>query len=194
MVEEFKNILSVDDCNKLIEMSKDKLFAATVLGPGVKDYRTAENTWITEKNELTDKIKNIVYQKTNLPIENQENIHVVKYNTGGEYKVHHDFLHPNTDYFEYHIKRGGQRRYSCLFYLNDNFLGGETYFPKIEYKVNPALGKLVVWKNLNDDLSLNYDSLHAGLPVLSGEKWICIVWVRVGVFMEELVKDQKTLI
>lgn len=24
----------------------------------------------------------------------------------------------------------------------------------------------------------DYDSLHAGMPVTSGEKWIAIVWVR----------------
>jgi prolyl 4-hydroxylase len=44
------------------------------------------------------------------------------------------------------------------------------------------VGKLVIWKNLNDDLSLNYNSLHAGLPVIRGEKWICIVWVRENKF------------
>lgn len=182
MIQEFKNLLSVDECNELIQMSKDKLFEATTLGENVKDYRTANNTWLFEKTDLTDKIKNIVLEKTNLPIENQEKIHIVKYNVGGEYKEHHDFFHPNTDYFESQIQRGGQRIYSCLFYLNDNFLGGETDFPKIEYKVNPKIGKLVVWKNLNDDLTLNYNSLHAGLPVLSGEKWICIVWVRENKF------------
>lgn len=182
MIQEFKNLLSVDECNELIQMSKDKLFEATTLGENVKDYRTANNTWLFEKTDLTDKIKNIVLEKTNLPIENQEQIHIVKYNVGGEYKEHHDFFHPNTDYFESQIQRGGQRVYSCLFYLNDDFIGGETDFPKMNCIIKPELGKLVIWKNLNDDLSINYNSLHAGLPVISGEKWICIVWVRENKF------------
>lgn len=182
MIQEFKNVLSVDECNELIQMSKDKLFEATTLGENVKNYRTANNTWLFEKTDLTDKIKNIVSEKTNLPIENQEQIHIVNYNVGGEYKEHHDFFHPNTDYFESQIKRGGQRIYSCLFYLNDDFIGGETDFPKMNYKVKPQLGKLVIWKNLNDNFSINYNSLHAGLPVISGEKWICIVWVRENKF------------
>jgi len=76
------------------------------------------------------------------------------------------------------MDRGGQRKYSALIYLNDDFEGGETYFPKINYTVKPEIGKMVIWENLNKDNSLNYDSLHAGLPVLSNEKWICIVWVR----------------
>jgi prolyl 4-hydroxylase len=182
MIHEFKNILSVDECNELIQLSKNKLTEATTLGTQIKDYRTAETTWLFEKTELTDRIKTIVSEKTNLPIENQEQIHIVKYNIGGEYKEHHDFFHPDTDYYNTHIERGGQRVYSCLFYLNDDFEGGDTTFPKMKYVVNPALGKLVIWKNLNDDLSINPDSLHAGLPVIKGEKWICIIWVRENKF------------
>jgi prolyl 4-hydroxylase len=84
--------------------------------------------------------------------------------------------------------------YSCLFYLNDDFDGGETDFPKVNYRVDPQIGKLVIWKNLNDDLSVNYNSLHAGLPVISGEKWICIVWVRENNFNKNTIKQQKSII
>jgi prolyl 4-hydroxylase len=194
MIQEFKNILSVDECNELIYMSKDKLFEATTLGTKIKDYRVAENTWLFEKTNLNEKIKNIVSEKTGLPIDYQEGIHIVKYNVGGEYKEHHDFFPPNTDYYHSQIKKGGQRIYSCLFYLNDDFLGGETHFPKVNYKVKPKLGKLVIWKNLNDDLSINSNSLHAGLPVTSGEKWICIIWVRERKITEEIIKEEKNLI
>lgn len=190
MIQEFKNVLSVDECNELIQMSKYKLVKASTLGEKMKDFRTAENTWIYDKNVLTDKIKNIVSEKTNLPIENQEQIHVVKYNIGGEYKEHHDFFHPNTTYFKSEIQKGGQRIYSCLFYLNNDFDGGETNFPKVNYKVKPEIGKLLIWKNLNDDLSLNYNSLHAGLPVIDGEKLICIIWVRETNFIKIINKNE----
>lgn len=194
MIQEFKNVLSVDNCNELIQMSKDKLFSTTVFGEQIKDYRTAEGMWVTEKTELTDKIKNIVSEKTNLPIGNQEPIHIVKYIIGGEYKVHHDFFHPGTDYFQSYIQEGGQRIYSCLFYLNDDFIGGETDFPKMNYIVKPELGKLVIWKNLNEDLSVNYNSLHAGLPIIDGEKWICIIWIRENNFKKNIIKQQKSII
>lgn len=194
MIQEFKNILSVDECDELIKLSKDKLFNATTLGTQIKDYRIAENTWLFEQNILTNKIKKIVKEKTNLSLQNQEQIHIVKYNLSGEYKEHHDFFHPNTSYYENHTKNGGQRIYSCLFYLNDNFEGGETFFPKINYKVKPEIGKLVIWKNLNDDFTINYNSLHAGLPVTNGEKWICIIWVRENMIYEPEIKIQKTFI
>jgi len=178
MVQEFDNQLTKEECEELINKSKDKLKQAGVLGEHRENYRTAQQTWIFDNDPLSLKIKSIILNKTNLPHENQEALHVVKYEVGGEYKPHHDFFHPNTDYYESTTKIGGQRKYSCLFYLNDNFKGGETYFPKKDLKIQPHLGKLLMWDNLNKDGSPNQDSLHAGLPVEDGEKWICIVWVR----------------
>lgn len=178
MIREYINILDIDECNQLIEIGKPFMLDATTLGENIKNYRTAQNTWVNDESELTSKIKKIIFEKTGLPIENQEKIHLVKYDVGGEYKEHQDFFHPNTSYYETQMTRGGQRMYSCLFYLNDEFKGGETHFPKVPYTVKPKVGKLVVWDNLNPDGSPNFDSLHAGLPVIFGEKWICIVWVR----------------
>ena len=118
-----------------------------------------------------------------MPIENQEAIHVVNYKIGGEYKEHHDFFHATSEDFNSHVSRGGQRSYSLLFYLNDDFDGGETKFVKDNLIIKPKQGKLLMWTNLNENGSLDYDSKHAGLPVLSGEKWIAIVWVRQNKFI-----------
>jgi prolyl 4-hydroxylase len=76
------------------------------------------------------------------------------------------------------MKSGGQRVYSCLFYLNDGFMGGETEFPIKKIKVVPKTGRLLIWRNINPDGELDHESLHAGLPVIDGTKWIIIIWVR----------------
>lgn len=178
MIQEFEDQLTEEDCTALIDRVKGEMKDAGVLGSPNNDYRIAKQAWIMENSPLALKIKNIVLHKTNLPVENQEAIHVVKYEVGGQYKPHHDFFHPNTSYYENATKNGGQRKYSCLFYLNDDFKGGETDFPKQDLKVKPKLGKLLMWDNLKKDGSPNHDTLHAGLPVEEGEKWVCIVWVR----------------
>jgi len=172
------SVLSKDDCNQLIELAKPKLISANVLGEQVPQYRTAMNTWLTEITPVTDDIKQMVSQITHLPIENQELIHIVKYEVGGEYKPHHDAFHTNTSYYDGVIKAGGQRKFSCLFYLNDEFTGGETSFPQKNLIITPKTGRLLAWGNTNDNSTIKKDSLHAGLPVISGEKWIAIVWVR----------------
>jgi prolyl 4-hydroxylase len=49
--------------------------------------------------------------------------------------------------------------------------------------VTPLKGKLVVWDNLNPNGSLDYTSIHAGLPVISGIKYIAVIWIRENKFV-----------
>lgn len=182
MIKIVQNALTKQECEELIKINQDSMIQAKTLGKNIDGYRTAKNSWINIKNDLTEKVKKIVFEQTNLPFENQETIHIVNYQIGGEYKKHYDFFNENTDYYEDTMKRGGNRVFTALFYLNDNFSGGETEFPKLNLKINPEVGKLIVWKNMNEDGTLNRDSIHAGLPVIEGEKWIAVVWVRERVF------------
>ena len=110
---------------------------------------------------------------------------VIRYNKGQEYKPHHDFFHPESAVYNDEIKRGGNRIATVLFYLNDDFDGGETIFPDSGVKIQPKLGRCIVWENMFQVQNfgelkqiLNYDSLHAGLPVISGKKYIATKWIR----------------
>ena len=170
--------LTEAECYQLIGMGSKNMSSAKTLGTEIDGYRTAQNSWIREKNELTDKIKNIVATKSSHPIENQEVIHVVKYEVGGEYKPHHDFFPLGEAYTDAALKQGGQRVITCLFYLNEDFEGGETEFPTKKIKVTPRTGRLLMWSNMYPNGEIDYESLHAGLPVEKGVKWIEVIWVR----------------
>jgi prolyl 4-hydroxylase len=174
--------LSETDCYGLIGMGTKNMSSAKTLGTQIDGYRTAQNSWIKERNELTQKLKSIVAAKSSHPIENQELIHIVKYDVGGEYKPHHDFFPPTEDYTASATANAGQRVISCLFYLNDDFEGGETEFPTKKIKVTPKTGRMLMWSNMYPNGELDYESLHAGLPVISGTKWVAIVWVREKTF------------
>jgi prolyl 4-hydroxylase len=80
------------------------------------------------------------------------------------------------------MSRGGQRIKSVLFYLNDEFEGGETNFPMKGIKVKPVKSKAIIWDNINEDGTLDYESIHAGLPVISGFKYIATIWIRENKF------------
>ena len=69
-----------------------------------------------------------------------------------------------------------------MIYLNDDFEGGETHFPSLNLVVKPKKGKLVIWDNVNEDGSLDFNSLHAGLPVKKGFKYIAVIWIRENKF------------
>ena len=65
-----------------------------------------------------------------------------------------------------------------MVYLNDVNEGGATRFLAIEQNISPQKGLAVVWNNRYPNGQLNYDSLHAGLPVEDGEKLILTKWFR----------------
>jgi len=182
IIHNIENFITDEEGSKILEKAGKDLVKLTVLGRNAGDnHRTAQGTWL-DNNEtvaLREKISKII----NVPVENFEYLHVVKYEIGGEYKTHHDFFHPNTDYFEDEIKRGGQRTHSALIYLNEDFEGGETDFPKIPYRAIPKKNKLIIWKNVDENNKVEYNSLHAGLPVTKGTKYIGIFWVREGKFI-----------
>lgn len=149
-----------------------------VLGGNNTRYRVAEGIWIHEKDLIADRFKHIVAGVTGLPIDNQETPHLIKYTEGGEYKEHWDYFLKGESYYEQSVAEGGQRVFSSILYLNDNFEGGETDFPKQDFVVKPKTGSIFTWRNINVDGTVKEDSLHAGLPVTKGIKYILIIWIR----------------
>jgi prolyl 4-hydroxylase len=183
MVKEINNFLSDEECNELINLSSGSFDNVEVLGENIDGYRVAKGTWLEEEDgEVVIKYRKLISEITQIPTINMESINVLKYDIGGEYKDHHDFFHPNENYYDDEIKRGGQRLKTGLVYLNDNFEGGETSFPNLNIKIVPKKGKLVLWDNIKDDGSLDYDSIHAGLPVTNGFKYIAVIWIRENKF------------
>lgn len=182
MVRETHGFLTESECQELIENANVGFYRTTTLGKSIDGYRVADGAWLSNDLDIVKTLKNKISSECGVPVENMEGTHIVKYEIGGEYKVHHDFFHPNESYFDSQVKRGGQRTKTALVYLNDDFSGGETEFPKMNIKVNPKKGKLVLWDNMREDGSLDYDSLHAGLPVETGTKYIAVVWMRESKF------------
>jgi prolyl 4-hydroxylase len=178
IIHNIENFITEEERSKILEEANKDFVEATVLGDN-NGYRVAQGTWLhSYKNQIVATLKEKISKIINVPVENFEQLHVVKYEIGGEYKVHHDYFHANTDSFEENMKRGGQRTHSALIYLNDDFEGGETDFPKIPYKAIPKKNKLIIWKNVDENNKVEYNSLHAGLPVTNGTKYIAIFWVR----------------
>jgi prolyl 4-hydroxylase len=177
MVYEYPNSFTIEDCKQLIE-SANQFSKADTLGEKIDDYRVAENIWLSREDKMSTRIFYNIYLKTNcLPV-HMEHVCIVKYDIGGEYKLHHDFFHPSEDYSTDLLSNGGNRVKTALIYLNDDFEGGETQFPNLDTTIKPELGKMVIWDNLLDNGELDMDSIHAGLPVTSGTKYIAVVFIR----------------
>ncbi|HET9231047.1 MAG TPA: 2OG-Fe(II) oxygenase [Vitreimonas sp.] len=112
-----------------------------------------------------------------VPANRQEPSNVLHYADGEEYRPHFDFINPAPQ-FERELATLGQRTTTFLIYLNDDFEGGETDFPRLGWRFKGAAGDALLFWNVNDEGRPEPLTLHAGLAPTLGEKWLFSKWIR----------------
>ena len=100
-----------------------------------------------------------------------------RYLEGQEFKLHTDYFDPGPQY-DAHCHTLGQRTWTAMVYLNRPEAGGATRFKRIDRTIPPETGKLVIWNNQLADGSGNYDTLHTGMKVRAGRKYVITKWFR----------------
>ena len=103
-----------------------------------------------------------------LPASHAEPLGLLRYGPGQEYRPHYDYY--SDDHHQ------AQRVATVFVYLNDVAEGGGTDFPRLGVRVDPEPGKAVKFLNCDSEGKPNPDTLHAGLPVARGEKWLATLW------------------
>lgn len=107
-----------------------------------------------------------------------ETIQGQRYLPGQEFKPHNDWFHPDQPYWPQERKRGGQRSWTAMAFLNQVEEGGQTHFTAIGALIEPKPGVLLVWNNAGPDGTPNPDTIHAGTPVIKGVKYVLTKWYR----------------
>lgn len=181
------NFLSNGECEHLIDLAKDSLTPSMVVdnddqnGNGISSpARTSKGYFLEEKDrdETVRKIEKLIAEVTGMPIENGEALHVLQYPLNGEYRPHHDYFDADSPGGKAALDRGGQRVATVIMYLNTPQKGGETSFPKTSIQVTAKKGDAVFFHNVLPSGEEDPLTLHAGNPVLEGEKWIATRWIR----------------
>jgi prolyl 4-hydroxylase len=180
----FDNILSMEECDELIRISSIKLKRSTTidLKTGQEEIIEDRNSYGTffalNENEFIARLDKRIASVMHWPAENGEGIQILNYKVGGEYKPHFDYFPPNGTGSVPHLAQGGQRVSTLVMYLNDVEEGGETAFPDIGLVVTPKKGSAVYFEYCNSHSQVDPLSLHSGMPVHTGEKWIATKWMR----------------
>ena len=187
-VAHVKSALTREECDYLICASAPLLTPSKVVDSeaGAADhaqYRTSDGAMFGLLD--LDLVLVALYERLShfagVPFENCELMGILRYQPGQAYAPHHDYLpEDDADYSE--VKRAGQRIRTLLVVLNDDFEGGETHFPKLNLKLRGAPGDVFVFHNTDENNAPYPDSLHAGLPVHKGEKWLLTLWCRARPF------------
>lgn len=101
-----------------------------------------------------------------------------RYLPGQEFQPHHDWFHPDTNYWKMEMKRGGQRAYTAMVFLNEVAAGGATEFTELRTTFTPRPGVLLAWNNADVEGAANPMTMHAGRPVSEGVKYVVTKWYR----------------
>ncbi|MDB5474917.1 MAG: hypothetical protein JWP49_428 [Phenylobacterium sp.] len=114
----------------------------------------------------------------NIPLPCFEPTQILNYRTGQTFAPHYDYLEARTfiDYLTGEPYEG-QRIVTFLVYLNDDFEGGETTFPKADVRFKGQAGDVLFFANVDTDQRPDRQSLHAGLAPV-GEKWLLSQWIQ----------------
>jgi prolyl 4-hydroxylase len=173
------NLLSQGECEALILEARPRLQRAkTVDSDGkqqVDTRRTSEGMFFgIGETTLVKRIEQRIATLLDIPVDHGEGLQVLHYLPGQQYEPHHDWFDPAQPGFAAITAKGGQRIASVVMYLNTPEAGGGTAFPEIGLTVTALRGSAVYFAYDTGDTA----SLHAGLPVLKGEKWIATKWLR----------------
>jgi prolyl 4-hydroxylase len=174
------NVLSAGECEQLIAAARPRLRPSLVVDPITgqdvsRDHRSSLGMFFhPSETALIEKIERRIAQLIGLPAENGEGLQILYYPTGAESTPHFDYLMPTNEANRESVTRSGQR----IMYLNDVPAGGETTFPESGWSVTPQKGNALYFEYGNAAGHTDPASLHAGAPVLSGEKWIATKWMR----------------
>lgn len=185
VIEDF---ISEEECDHFVNASKTKLERAKTIGGKDGIYhknRTGSNCWIPHnQSSITNEVGKRIADLIGFPLKNAESFQIVHYSGGSEYNDHHDAFNGETEEGRKHLKRGGQRIYTAIAYLNEVEEGGATEFRDLNISVPPTKRSILVWKNvLPGTTKVHPLSLHAGRPVTGGEKYAFNLWFRENKFV-----------
>ncbi|XWV24628.1 mg709 protein [Tupanvirus deep ocean] len=178
-----QHFITPDQCKKIIEYANDKLFDSEVIGGKHKNIRNSQQCWIPKNSPLVKSMFDKVSKMFSIPVDNAEDLQVVRYLPGQYYNEHHDACCDDNDKCLDFVKKGGQRMLTVLIYLNNEFDEGYTYFKNLNLKVKPPTGDAIVFFPLARGTNKCHPlALHAGMPVTKGEKWVANLWFRESTF------------
>ena len=174
-------LLSEIECDYLIHIAQPHLQPAKVVTVGqqeqVDSYRTGETANLAKVLDfISDWLNERICRVAGVPVNHAEPTAIIHYKPGQQYHEHGDYLPEQSPLMS--IAAGGQRIKTALVYLNDDYIGGATFFSTPNLKVLPKTGNAIVFINADEQGQPLVESKHAGQVVESGEKWLLSIWLR----------------
>ena len=170
----YPKFFSPAECNHVLAIADQRYMKSTIHDERGKEIphplRSSDGAplhWLIEDPAIHAMNRRLAAASTT-DYANAEPMLVLRYFPGQQYHRHFDAL-PGLD---------NQRIKTALVYLNDNYVGGETEFPRLGQKFKGSLGDALIFGNVDREGRPAAVSEHAGLPVVNGVKYLASRWIR----------------
>ncbi len=177
---EIDDFFTAEECDKLVQLIVTKLRPSTVaFDNGDKYYRTSSSCDLVYFDDpFVREIDTKIAATLGINPSYSEGIQAQRYEIGQEFKQHCDYFEQYTREYGKFASALGNRTWTCMIYLNDTPKGGGTEFVKLGNIFYPKKGRALAWNNLMPDGTPNPNTMHRGMPVEDGEKFIITKWFR----------------
>jgi predicted 2-oxoglutarate/Fe(II)-dependent dioxygenase YbiX len=127
-------------------------------------------TVIGSHNENVTTLINPFYQ---IQVRDTEPLLMLHYGVGGHYIPHVDAETLYKDEDELCVwEKTLDRDLSVVYFLNEDFAGGELVFPELDLLIKPEAGTLICFPS-------DHNYIHGVNPVTSGHRYAIVTWMRV---------------
>lgn len=171
--------LNAAQCKRLIALIDADRRPSTLLSDRPEEnFRTSESCDMDRWSPDVRPIDEAIAALLGVDPKFGETMQGQRYAPGQHFRAHHDYFFNTESYWHRVRQDGGQRTWTAMIYLNDVEEGGATWFPQAGIRVAPKRGLLLAWNNMSADGSPNTLTLHEGMPVVKGVKYIVTKWFR----------------
>lgn len=184
LVETANRFYSPYECEYLIAYGEPWLGRSNVVGDDgaiLKDDRrtSSDATLIGAREDFVVRwLQARMADWLGVPMARTEHQSLLRYLPGQEYRPHYDYLNPGTYGNFPEAGRPGQRIHTIFVFLDGVEGGGETEFPRLGLRIKPARGRLVHFINLDGEGKGDPRTLHSGVSVTAGVKYLATTWTR----------------
>lgn len=170
------NIIPQEHIRYLLQLTTQQPSNATV-GSGEEkiELQTRNTEWYpipfpvlqNLNNAIMSCYKSFIEPKYHSKVKNIEPTQFLGYPVGGHYIEHND----SENFENGEWRRIANRDISILFYLNDNYTGGELEFTSLGLKIKPKTGMMIAFPSYKE-------FAHKVHPVTSGFRYSLVTWLE----------------
>lgn len=174
-----RDFLSADECAAIVALIDAGRRPSTISDfNGDEAFRTSETCDLDSADPHVAAVDAKIVALTGLDPVHGEPMQGQRYEVGQEFKPHTDYFEPRGEDYRKFCSVAGNRTWTVMIYLNEPGAGGATRFKMIDKIVRPETGKLLAWNNRRPDGGLNPATIHHGMKVRAGTKYIVTKWFR----------------